>query len=46
MQKLEYIHRNPVKAGICEFPEDYKYSSAKFYLTGIDDFGFLTHLND
>lgn len=42
-QKLDYIHWNPVKAGLCKLPEDYKYSSAKFYETGIDDFGFITH---
>jgi putative transposase len=41
-QKLNYIHQNPVKAELCKFPEEY-YSSAKFYETGIDDFGFLTH---
>ncbi|MEQ9412582.1 MAG: transposase, partial [Cyclobacteriaceae bacterium] len=28
-QKLEYIHNNPVKAGLCEYPEDYHYSSSK-----------------
>ena len=27
------------------FPEEYQYSSAGFYHTGIDNFGFLTHLN-
>jgi len=43
MQKLEYIHYNPVKAGLCVNPEDYYYSSAKFYHIGIDDFGMLTH---
>ena len=43
IQKLEYIHYNPVKAGLCINPEDYYYSSAKFYCTGIDDFGMLTH---
>ena len=43
MQKLEYINWNPVKAGLCNFPEEYYYSSAKFYHTGIDDFGILTH---
>jgi putative transposase len=43
MQKLEYIHYNPVKAGLCINPEDYFYSSAKFYYKGIDDFGMLTH---
>ncbi len=30
-QKLEYIHKNPVKAGIVEKPEDYLYSSARNY---------------
>jgi len=33
-QKLNYIHENPVKAGIVEFPEQYLYSSARDY-TGI-----------
>lgn len=43
MQKLEYIHWNPVRAGICSLPEEYYFSSAKFYHTGIDDFEMLTH---
>ena len=43
MQKLEYIHYNPVKAGLCINPEDYYYSSARFYATGIDSFGMLSH---
>ncbi len=29
--KLNYIHNNPVKAGLVEFPEAWKYSSAGFY---------------
>jgi REP element-mobilizing transposase RayT len=33
-QKLEYIHNNPVRAGIVEKPEDYKYSSAIDYADG------------
>lgn len=45
MQKLEYIHDNPVKAGLCSLPEEYYYPSAKFYEFGIDDFGMLTHYN-
>jgi putative transposase len=45
-QKLDYIHRNPVRAGICAYPEDYKYSSARFYHTGVDNWGFLTHYRD
>jgi REP element-mobilizing transposase RayT len=43
LQKLEYIHWNPVKAGLCSLPEEYYYSSARYYHTGIDDFGMLTH---
>ncbi len=37
IQKLEYIHWNPVKASLCKLPEEYKYSSALFYETGIDN---------
>ena len=29
--KLNYIHENPVRAGIVENPEDYLYSSARNY---------------
>jgi REP element-mobilizing transposase RayT len=43
MQKLEYIHWNPVKAGLCSLPEEYYFSSARFYWTGVDDFNMLTH---
>ncbi len=43
LQKLGYIHYNPVKAGLCSMPEDYYYSSALFYEKGIDSFGMLTH---
>ena len=42
-QKLEYIHYNPVMAGLCINPEDYYYSSARFYYDGTDNFGMLTH---
>ena len=45
-QKLNYLHENPVRAGICRFPEEYKYSSALLYKTGIDHWGFLTHFRD
>ncbi len=33
-QKLDYIHYNPVVAGIVENPEDYLYSSARDYYVG------------
>jgi hypothetical protein len=32
-----------VKNGLCINPEDYHYSSARFYYNGKDDFGMLTH---
>ncbi len=34
MQKLNYIHKNPVRAGIVLRPEDYVYSSAVDYAGG------------
>lgn len=38
-QKLDYIHNNPIEAGIVEKPEDYLYSSARNYygLPGLID---------
>ena len=46
-QKLDYIHNNPLqeKWRLAEFPEDYRYSSARFYLTGHDEFGLITPLD-
>lgn len=46
LQKLNYIHQNSVRAGLCNLPEQYHYSSAAFYGTGVDGFGFLTHINE
>ena len=43
IQKMEYIHYNSVAAGLCNLPEEYKYSSAKFYETSVDEFNMLTH---
>ena len=43
LQKLEYIHFNPVKAGICLYPEFYHFSAAFFYENGLDHFKMLTH---
>jgi len=47
MQKLDYIHNNPLqeKWHLAKLPEDYKYSSAKFYYTGDDEFALLDHYN-
>jgi REP element-mobilizing transposase RayT len=46
IQKLKYLHLNPVRAGASTISEDYKYSSALFYETGVDNWSFLTHYND
>lgn len=47
-QKISYIHRNPLQErwNLVAFPEDYKWSSAKFYHDGIDEFQILTHYMD
>ena len=37
--KLYYIHNNPIKAGLVNLPEEYKYSSAKNYVN--DDYSIL-----
>jgi putative transposase len=42
-QKLNYIHNNPVVAGLCDSAEDYKFSSALFYSRGVRNFDFLRH---
>ena len=36
VEKLRYIHRNPVKAGLCERPEDWPWSSFLHYATGCE----------
>jgi REP element-mobilizing transposase RayT len=41
-QKLDYIHNNPGKAGLCNLPEEYSYSSARYYLLNIAD-PLITH---
>jgi len=43
-QKLDYIHHNPVKAGLCNLPEESLYSSAGYYEMGSElREGILTH---
>jgi len=36
VEKLRYMHRNPVKAGLCERPEDWDWSSFRHYATGCE----------
>lgn len=45
LQKLDYIHRNPVQKGwkLAEDESGYKYSSWRFYNGQGEDFGFLSH---
>jgi len=44
-QKVDYIHNNPVSAGLCELPEQYSLSSARYYYDGTDESEMLTHYN-
>ncbi len=45
LQKLNYMHNNPTQSywKLCQYPEEYKYSSARFYEKGVDEFGFLSN---
>ena len=36
VEKLRYIHRNPVERRLCERPEDWEWSSFRHYATGIE----------
>ena len=36
MEKLRYIHRNPVERGLVVRPEDWEWSSFRHYLTGVE----------
>lgn len=47
-QKLDYIHLNPLqeKWNLVTKPEDYRWSSARFYETGIDEFEIITDYRD
>ncbi|MFZ0913189.1 MAG: transposase [Candidatus Korobacteraceae bacterium] len=36
IEKLRYIHRNPVKRGLVEKPEDWAWSSFRHYVTGVE----------
>ena len=47
-QKLDYLHLNPLQEhwNLATQPEDYYWSSAKLYEKTIDDFKFLTHIED
>ena len=38
VEKLRYMHRNPVECGLVENPEDWKWSSYQHHLSGIEGF--------
>ncbi|WP_231491052.1 transposase [Pedobacter sp. Leaf170] len=43
-QKLDYIHKNPLQErwNLAQIPEDYLWSSAKFYMNEIDPFELIS----
>ncbi len=45
-EKLEYIHFNPLQAhwSLCNNCDDYRFSSARFYVNGIDEFNLVTNI--
>ena len=47
-QKINYIHRNPIvpKWGLATELTDYRYSSARFYYEGKDEFGLVKSLDE
>jgi putative transposase len=47
-QKTDYIHSNPCQPqwDLASYPTEYRFSSAKFYETGVDEFGLVTHLDE
>lgn len=47
-QKLDYMHNNPLQQHwlLCNAAAAYRFSSAAFYETGVDEFGILTHYMD
>jgi putative transposase len=36
VEKLKYLHRNPVRRGLVQNPEDWEWGSYRNYSTGID----------
>ena len=47
-QKLDYLHQNPLAEhwSLAKDPCEYKYSTARFYEQGINDFGFTKDLRE
>ncbi len=47
-QKLDYIHHNPLQShwALAAIPEEYHYSSARYYLCNEENWDFLTHFSE
>jgi len=47
-QKIDYIHNNPTqpKWNLARTPQEYKWSSAAYYILNRDDWGFITHIDE
>jgi len=47
-QKMDYIHNNPCqeKEELTDLPENYKYSSASFYINEETEWNFLSHIGE
>jgi putative transposase len=45
LQKLDYIHNNPLqdKWKLCDKPEDYRFSSAAYYIYDKSEWDFISH---
>lgn len=48
LQRLNYIHNNPLgyRWHLSVTPEDYRWSSAKYYELGVDEFGIVSDYRD
>jgi putative transposase len=45
-EQLDYVHDNPLQShwNLCKIPDEYRFSSAAFYLTGRDEFNLVTNI--
>jgi hypothetical protein len=46
LQNLSIFTTTLFKMAMANFPEQYKFSSAKFYEAGVDEFNFLAHFRE
>jgi hypothetical protein len=45
-EKLDHVHDNPLQShgNLCKMRDEYRFSSAAFYLTGKDEFNLVTNI--